>query len=109
MTDGVGGEGPSSGGPRWAANFRGRQPGAIDHAFAVLEEVARGGPGLTARQITERLGMPRATAYKVIRHLTEQEYLARTPDLTGFVLGRRVGALLDLATSHHHGDTVHAP
>ncbi|MFT4286294.1 helix-turn-helix domain-containing protein [Nocardioides sp.] len=70
-----------------------RQPAAVDSAFAVLEAVAEHGPGITGRQLVERLSMSKATVYRILKHLVEQEYLVRTPDLKGFMLGRRVLAL----------------
>ncbi|MCL3837350.1 helix-turn-helix domain-containing protein [Aeromicrobium duanguangcaii] len=70
--------------------FRGREPGAVDNAFSILEEVARSGAGVSAREIAENLQMPRATAYRILKHLVQQEYLVRSPDLSGFALGQRV-------------------
>ena len=67
-----------------------REPGAVDNAFSILEEVARSGAGVSAREIAENLGMPRATAYRILKHLVQQEYLVRSPDLSGFALGQRV-------------------
>lgn len=77
--------------------FMARQPAAVDNAFAVLEMVAQLGPGTTARQLVEELPMSKATVYRIVKHLLEQEYLVRTPDLTGFMLGRRVLALAGAA------------
>lgn len=74
--------------------FLARQPSAVDSAFLVLEAVAELGPGVTGRQLVEELPLSKATVYRILKHLVEQEYLVRTPDLTGFMLGRRV---LDLA------------
>lgn len=74
--------------------FRGRQPMAVDHAFAILEEVARQGPGVSARQIVEALEMPRSTVYRLIKHLVQEEYLVRSPDLRGFALGARLDVLV---------------
>jgi hypothetical protein len=73
--------------------FLARQPAAVDSAFAVLETVARLGPGATARELTEALPMSRASVYRIIKHLVGNEYLIRTPDLRGFVIGERVLAL----------------
>jgi hypothetical protein len=74
--------------------FLARQPAAVDSAFSVLEAVAELGPGVTGRDLVAALPMSKATVYRILKHLVEQEYLVRTPDLTGFMLGRRV---LDLA------------
>ncbi|GAB2513916.1 helix-turn-helix domain-containing protein [Nocardia heshunensis] len=75
----------------------GRQPKAVLSALVVLEEVAACGPGVTAREISRNLGMPRATAYRLLNLLVQQEYLVRTPDLTGFALGSKVTELAGMA------------
>ena len=80
----------------------GRAPQAIHSAFAVLEEVARAGPGVSAREISASLGMPRATVYRVLNLLVQDEYLVRLPDLSGFALGAKVGRLVGA----HRQDTV---
>jgi DNA-binding IclR family transcriptional regulator len=74
-------------------DFLARSPGAVDNAFAVLEAVARMGPGVTARELTNALPMSQASVYRIIKHLVASEYLVRTPDLRGFVIGERVRAL----------------
>jgi DNA-binding IclR family transcriptional regulator len=79
--------------------FLARQPAAVDSAFAVLEAVARMGPGVTARELTEALPMSRATVYRIVKHLVANEYLVRTPDLRGFVIGERVRALSGAAAT----------
>lgn len=73
--------------------LRARQPKAIQNALAVLEAAAHAGPGVTAQQISEALGMPRATTYRLITLLVEDEYLVRLPDLRGFALGHKVADL----------------
>lgn len=70
--------------------FLARQPSAVDGAFAVLEKVVELGPGVTGRELVAALPMSKATVYRIIKHLVEHEYLVRTPDLTGFMLGVRV-------------------
>ncbi|TDW29377.1 IclR family transcriptional regulator [Cryobacterium psychrophilum] len=75
-----------------------RQPKAIHNALTVLEEVARCGAGVTARQISDNLTLARATAYRLLNVLVEDEYLVRTPDLSGFALGRRVVEFARLVT-----------
>ncbi|PZU43544.1 MAG: transcriptional regulator [Microbacterium sp.] len=62
-------------------------------ALSMLEAVAAMGAGVTARQLAERLGMPRATTYRLLNLLVQDEYLVRTPDLTGFALGTKVAQL----------------
>jgi len=79
------------------SELSGRQPGAIHSALAVLEAVAHAGPGVTAQQLSDRLGLPRATTYRLINLLVEDEYLVRMPDLRGFALGRKVAELADVA------------
>ena len=72
------------------SGFDGRQPGAVSNALAVLEVVAAGVPGITAREIHQQVGIPRATVYRILRHLVAEEYLVRSPDLRGFALGHRM-------------------
>lgn len=79
--------------PEGQDGFFARQPGAVDSAFAVLEAVAAMGAGVTTRELVRALPMSRATVYRIIKHLVAQEYLVRTPDLRGFVLGARIAAL----------------
>jgi len=73
-----------------------RQPKAIHSALTVLEEVARCGSGVTAREISDNLALPRATAYRLLNLLVQDEYLVRMPDLRGFALGRKVVELANL-------------
>ena len=79
-------------------DLRARQPKAIHSALAVLEEVARAGAGVTAREVSDNLALPRATAYRLLNLLVQDEYLVRMPDLKGFALGRKVVQLADLVT-----------
>jgi len=79
-----------------AGDLRARQPKAIHSALTVLEEVARCGAGVTARQVSDNLGLPRATAYRLLNLLVQDEYLVRMPDLRGFALGRKVVELAQL-------------
>jgi DNA-binding IclR family transcriptional regulator len=85
----------------------GRQPGAVHGALSVLEEVARVGPGVTAQQISTGLGLPRATTYRLLNLLVQDEYLVRMPDLAGFALGRKVALLADLAAQPAAPDEPH--
>jgi len=79
-----------------SAGLHARQPKAIHSALTVLEEVARCGAGVTARTISDNLELPRATAYRLLNVLVQDEYLVRTPDLRGFALGRKVVELASL-------------
>jgi DNA-binding IclR family transcriptional regulator len=76
--------------------LRARQPKAIHSALTVLEEVARHGAGVTAQEVSDALGIPRATTYRLINLLVQDEYLVRMPDLRGFALGRKVLELAHL-------------
>ncbi|WP_308291290.1 helix-turn-helix domain-containing protein [Microbacterium ureisolvens] len=86
------GERPASG-PTLTA----RQPKAVHSALTVLEAVAHLGAGATAREISLELGLPRATAYRLLNLLVQDEYLVRTPDLAGFALGAKVVQLAAVA------------
>lgn len=83
--------------PGAAADLGARQPRAIHSALTVLEAVAELGPGATAREISTALGLPRATAYRLLNLLVQDEFLVRTPDLTGFALGAKVVHLASAA------------
>ncbi|GAB2461866.1 helix-turn-helix domain-containing protein [Xylanimonas ulmi] len=72
---------------------RGRQPRVVRHALQVLECVAASGGGITAQEVSAALGLSRATTYRLVQVLVEDEYLVRLPDLRGFALGSRVAAL----------------
>ncbi len=68
----------------------------VGQALAVLAEVARHGPGVSANELAKLLGLPRTTAYRLINSLAQDEYLVRMPDLQGFALGARVVELAHL-------------
>jgi DNA-binding IclR family transcriptional regulator len=70
-----------------------RQPRAIHTALTVLEAVAELGAGVTAKELSARLTLPRATTYRLLNLLVQDEYLVRTPDLSGFALGAKVAQL----------------
>jgi DNA-binding IclR family transcriptional regulator len=77
----------------------GRQPKAVQSALRVLEEVARAGAGVTAKEIAENLSMPSATAYRLLNLLVADGYIVRLPDLSGFSLGHRMAVLVDAAVA----------
>jgi len=45
--------------------------------LSVLEEVARCGTGVTAREVNDNLLLPRATIYRLLNLLVQDEYLVR--------------------------------
>lgn len=75
----------------------GRQPKAVHSALHLLEAVASLGPGVTAQDLAHELGLPPATAYRLINLLVGEEYLIRLPNLSGFALGSRVAELAGVA------------
>lgn len=86
--------------PVAAPSLTARQPKAIHSALTVLEAVAARGAGVTARELSDALGMPRATVYRLLNLLVQDEYLVRTPDLSGFALGAKVVHLAAAAAVH---------
>ena len=76
-----------------APTLTARQPRAIHSALTVLEAVAELGPGVSAQEVSAFLGLPRATTYRLLNLLVQDEYLVRTPDLSGFALGTKVAQL----------------
>lgn len=80
-----------------AGELSSRQPRAIHSALTVLEAVAELGAGATAREISDALGLPRATTYRLVNLLVQDGFLVRTPDLSGFALGAKVVHLASVA------------
>jgi DNA-binding IclR family transcriptional regulator len=80
-------------------SFSGRQPKAVSSALRVLEAVARGGTGVTAKAVAAELDIPSATTYRLLNILTGEGYLVRLPDLSGFALGHKIGVLIDAAVA----------
>lgn len=72
----------------------GRQPKAVQNALRVLEEVARRGAGVTAKEIARGSSIPPATTYRLLNLLVAEGYLVRLPDLHGFALGQKLGTLV---------------
>ncbi|MGC4934564.1 IclR family transcriptional regulator [Gordonia sp. DT30] len=79
------------------SGFGGRQPKSVQNAFAILEAVASLGPGVAARTISRHVRIPAATTYRILNLLVADGYLVRTPDLSGFALGRRTAELAGAA------------
>ncbi|MCZ9885093.1 IclR family transcriptional regulator [Arthrobacter sp. B2a2-09] len=73
-------------------------PSTASNSLRILEIVARFGTGTTAKEITDALQMPPATAYRMLNALVGDEYLARTSDLRGFALGHALSGLITAAT-----------
>ncbi|MGZ4552366.1 MAG: IclR family transcriptional regulator [Mycobacteriaceae bacterium] len=76
-------------------SLTGRQPKAIQSALKVLEEVARSGPGVTAKEVSDALRIPPATTYRLLNLLVGEGYLVRLPNLSGFALGKKIGVFVD--------------
>lgn len=74
------------------------KPSTASNPLRILEIVARFGTGTTAKEITDALQMPPATAYRMLNSLVADEYLARTSDLRGFALGHAISGLITAAT-----------
>jgi DNA-binding IclR family transcriptional regulator len=72
----------------------GRQPKAVQSALKVLEEVAKRGAGVTAKEVARASGIPSATTYRLLNILVAEGYLVRMPDLHGFALSQKVGGLV---------------
>jgi DNA-binding IclR family transcriptional regulator len=62
---------------------------SVSRAFRILEEVGAGRAPLTVKAIARRCQLNLSTAYHLVRTLTYEGYLVRSPD-GGFVLGSAV-------------------
>ena len=71
----------------------GHEPRVVQKALALLEAVARIGPGATAQALAAHAGLPPATAYRLLTLLVGDGFLVRVDDLAGFALGRRARGL----------------
>lgn len=80
-------------------HLSGRQPKAVQSAFKVLEEVARRGAGVTAKEVARASGIPPATTYRLLNILVAEGYLVRMPDLHGFALGQKASGLVGSAAA----------
>lgn len=83
--------------PHPSGDLSARQPRAIHSALTLLEAVAELGAGATAREISDALGLPKATTYRLVNLLVQDGFLVRTPDLSGFALGAKVVHLASVA------------
>lgn len=91
---------------RGEAAFGGQQPKAVQKALAMLEAVAHLGAGVSANQISAFTQVPPATAYRMLNLLVADGFLVRTPDLSGFALGRRTSELAYAAAANEPVRTV---
>lgn len=82
----------------------GHEPRAVQKALALLEAVARLGPGATAKDIAALTDIAPATAYRLLNLLVADGYLVRIEDLSGFALGRRTRELAGAATPEPPAD-----
>lgn len=72
---------------------------SVSRAFRILEEVGASRAPLTVKAIARRCGLNLSTAYHLVRTLTYEDYLVRTPD-GGYALGVEVARRFrDLLTS----------
>ena len=76
-------------------------------ALEILEQVARHRTGVTANDISRTLDVPRATVYRIVNSLVQDEFLLRRPDLRGFILGSRVVELAHLVAVPTEPATAH--
>jgi len=87
----------------------GRQPRAVRNALSVLQQVARAGPGVTAKEISAGLRLAPATTYRLLNVLVEEEYLRAVDQSAGEgnALLLAAGDLADLAiTEIRQGHSV---
>ncbi len=80
---------------------------SVSRAFRILEEVGASYAPLTVKVIARRCHLNLSTAYHLVRTLTYEGYLARTPD-GGYVLGASVARRFrDLLSSFDQPPEVH--
>src|ERR1041385_7475580 len=80
---------------------------SVSRAFRVLEEVGASRAPLTVKAIARRCHLNLSTAYHLVRTLTYEGYLIRTPN-GGYVLGSSVARRFrDLVSSFDQPPGVH--
>ena len=67
---------------------------SVSRAMGILVAVATTPRGLTAREISEQLGLNRPTAYHLLRTLHDEAFLMRGSDRR-YRLGLRIGTLAE--------------
>ncbi|MGO1921223.1 MAG: helix-turn-helix domain-containing protein, partial [Microbacterium sp.] len=65
---------------------------SADRALRLLDAVGNSPGGLTAGELAERLGLSKATIYRLLSTLAERDYLVRT-EAARYILGRAVDDL----------------
>ncbi|MFC4853806.1 IclR family transcriptional regulator [Actinophytocola glycyrrhizae] len=80
---------------------------SVSRAFRILEEVGASGAPLTVKAIARRCELNLSTAYHLVRTLTYENYLVRTPE-GGYALGVSVARRFrDLLISFDQPPEVH--
>jgi DNA-binding IclR family transcriptional regulator len=67
--------------------------GSVRRAFRVLEAVAAGGDGVTAKAVARRAGLPLPTTYRLLNTLVYEGYLVRLHQSRGYGLGYKLTGL----------------
>ncbi|MEL6288458.1 MAG: IclR family transcriptional regulator [Pseudomonadota bacterium] len=77
------------------------EKGRSIRALAVLEEVARASGAVTANELADRTGLPKATVYRLCDQLLETGMLRRQVSGRGFVCGPALRDLANLVQANH--------
>lgn len=77
----------------------------VARIIAALEYVAKAPAAVTARGMSEALGIPRATAYRIFSRLEQERILVPEPGGRDYYAGKRLSelAVAALTNSTHHG------
>jgi DNA-binding IclR family transcriptional regulator len=67
--------------------------GSVQRALRVLETVAEGGDGITAKAVARRTGFKLSTTYHLLNTLVHEGYLVRLANARGFGLGYKLPEL----------------
>lgn len=63
---------------------------SVRRAFDIFELMLERGSPMTVAQLVEELGIPKSTAYELVRTLTQSDYLAPSSKGAGLFLGRKL-------------------
>lgn len=83
---------------------------ALRRGLALLRAIAATDGGASMGELVQRVVMPRATAYRLLRALVDEDFVAAAPAAAGrYVLGPAVAALLGQASAPPRIEDVAAP